>query len=471
MRLSVSDDFSNSLDGFRNGTSPDGPTQPDYGYDLNGNMTSDWNKGIQQISYNHLDLPTRIDFKVDAGEKFISYIYNAVGHKVSKRVLDQSTSPQVETVTDYLGGYQYVNNILQFFPISGGYVSVVDGKHFEYVYNYTDHLGNIRLSYTREGSVLKVLEESHYYPFGMKHSYNPKIEEWGGDRETGVFAIVREVDRSKYQYKYNGKEYQDELSLNWYDYGARNYDPAIGRWMNIDPLAEITIDMSPYNYVKNNPIVFIDPNGMIWVDPQKADRLKEKIDSKISMINSDKAKLNKQLGDDNLNDKQRKKITEEISQMDSRISSLNSSKNDIDILGADKDNMYDLVSGDEINGVQKKDDIIKIQGPNDAIHVHEIKHVSLSLSSEKGLQFNKDGYLQPTTSSGLQDEIAAYLSQYYYEPSSLPASISTPSKINLENLGNLRDGKGELIYRKINTRYWNSQNQNKINKANEKKRK
>jgi RHS repeat-associated protein len=72
---------------------------------------------------------------------------------------------------------------------------------------------------------------------------------------------VRQVPNSGYQYKYNGKEWQDELGLNMYDYVARNYDPALGRWMNVDPLAPKYYESSPYNYTANNPVVFVDFDG------------------------------------------------------------------------------------------------------------------------------------------------------------------------------------------------------------------
>jgi len=70
------------------------------------------------------------------------------------------------------------------------------------------------------------------------------------------------------QYQYNGKELSTDLELNLNDYGARWYDAAIGRWTSVDPLAEIYITKSPYNYTANNPIKYHDPNGMYYTREQ-----------------------------------------------------------------------------------------------------------------------------------------------------------------------------------------------------------
>ncbi|MCO6174100.1 RHS repeat-associated core domain-containing protein [Flavobacterium sp. NRK F10] len=163
---------------------------------------------------------------------------------------------------------------MKFFPHAKGYVNVTEactifgscGFAYNYVFNYTDHLGNIRLSYgiDPETSTLKIMEENHYYPFGLKHA-NYNSDELLYQKGTAGAVVLKgptTTVESVYKYKYNGKELQDELGFNMYDYGARNYDPALGRWMNIDPLAEKYYNVNSYTYAVNNPIFFIDPDGM-----------------------------------------------------------------------------------------------------------------------------------------------------------------------------------------------------------------
>ena len=255
-------DNSTNPNGFKDGND----TGYDYSYDANGNMTSDGNKGITSIVYNHLNLPTKITFGMSGN---IQYIYNASGVKVKKIVSEGS----ITKTTDYLNGFQYINGVLEFFPHGEGYVKKTKSL-YNYVFNYTDHLGTIRLTYTRDPNLfdLKILEENNYYPFGLKHrNYNMNKKDYEKLESTGG-VVITPTNLTVYDYKYNGKEWQDELGLNMYDYHARNYDPAIGRWMNIDPLAENSRRWTPYNYAYNNPVYFIDPDGMQAIDFEDSNR-------------------------------------------------------------------------------------------------------------------------------------------------------------------------------------------------------
>jgi RHS repeat-associated protein len=113
---------------------------------------------------------------------------------------------------------------------------------FKYEYFLRDHLGNTRITFKPNGAGFTLNQSADYYPFGMK---------WvgmGGENK----------------YLYNGKELQDEIGLDWYDYGARFYDPQIGRWTTPDPLSEtLQESFTPYHYCVNNPVLYTDPDGRI----------------------------------------------------------------------------------------------------------------------------------------------------------------------------------------------------------------
>ncbi|WP_295230554.1 DUF6443 domain-containing protein [uncultured Chryseobacterium sp.] len=221
-------------------------------YNANGSMINQWDKNIASIDYNHLNLPRLFTTGSGKFKQTIAYNYRADGVKIGKNTAGRFF---LSTNTDYLDGFQYQvslvaegddsSNFLQFFPTSEGYFDFQQNK---YIYNYTDHLGNVRLSYFNNGNgSTEVLEENNYYPFGLKH---------GGYNEL--------AGNPAYQYKYNGKELQTETGM--YDYGARFYMPDIGRWGVIDPAAELGRRFSSYNYAFDNPVMFIDPDGM-WPWP------------------------------------------------------------------------------------------------------------------------------------------------------------------------------------------------------------
>jgi RHS repeat-associated protein len=217
----------------------------EYNYDPNGNMIADKNKGIENIEYNFLNLPEVISF--GSGD-YIVNMYNSMGVKIRKEVYHKNN---LMNTFDYIGGIMYKDNTLSQIQTGQGRLIPIDGtSNFEHQYYLKDHLGNNRIVYKDNGSgVAEVVQEIHYYPFGM------------------TMAGLNFVSGTENKFKFGAKELNDEFYLNWYDFGARMYDPEIGRWHVADPMALLGPELSPYNYVFNNPVNVTDPTGLWpWED-------------------------------------------------------------------------------------------------------------------------------------------------------------------------------------------------------------
>ena len=223
-QLTRVDDATGNAAGFTNGAS----TAAEYTYDNNGNLTKDSNKGISNIAYNCLNLPSTVTF---SDGSTIVYSYSADGTKLRTVHTISGTTTQ----KDYCANVVYENGVQKMLLTEEGYVDLTTSTP-TYYYYLKDHQGNNRVVVSSGGTVAEV---NHYYPFG------------------GVFASSNNVQ----PYKYNGKELDTKKGLNWYDYGARHYDATLGRFMTQDRFAEKYSALSPYQYGANNPISNIDVNG------------------------------------------------------------------------------------------------------------------------------------------------------------------------------------------------------------------
>ena len=299
-------------------------------------------------------------------------------------------------------------------------------------YYHPDHLGSSSYITNLDGEVVQHIE---YVPFGEVF-----VEERNNIWNT--------------PYLFNAKEFDEETGL--YYYGARYYDPRISLWISTDPKQESYFAFSSYVYCGNNPLIYIDPNGKEWEDPAQAEKLKAKIDNKITSIQKSILAQKARLESNQAKGKDISKQERKIADFESRISNLNQSKSDIDLLGHDSQK-YKLtqVSGEGAHKVRLENNgTISIETSEDALSIHEITHVRQALDAG-GLEFSDSGCLKNpgTRAKGSQRyiaiseaEIEAYKMQYSYRPESLPISVDNISIINVHYVGSIKDPNGGYGY-------------------------
>ncbi len=179
----------------------------------------------------------------------IDYLYDAAGTKLRKVT---SSDRAAGLTTDYSGPFVYEDSKPAFIRTSEGRI-VPDHDTYAYEYflrveakrksrNLGNHLGNTRAVFNEQG---EVLQDNSYYPFG-------------GIMEGLNYTAGLDPEN---KYLYNGKEYQDDFGLDWFDYGARFYDASLARFHTLDPKSEDYYFQTPYAYAALDPIKYIDYNG------------------------------------------------------------------------------------------------------------------------------------------------------------------------------------------------------------------
>ncbi len=263
--VAVHDAIANTDNGYGNFDFTDGIfAATEYTYDANGNMIQDLNKGITNITYNHLNLPEQITIN----ENTVEFIYDANGirhHKI--------TNDNVNISNDYYdGNFHYAEQELDFILTSEGRIvppsNSVNNYH-RYEYHYTDHQNNLRLAYSdldgdnKIDANTEVLQSQDYYPFGMEHQgYQPPLVQIG----------------AAHQYTFQGQLKHEDFGLNWSQFKWRNHMPDLGRFFNVDPLSEKYSHNSTYAFSENKLIHGVELEGLEFIISTSPGLLKQSLE-------------------------------------------------------------------------------------------------------------------------------------------------------------------------------------------------
>ena len=238
----------------------------EYTYDRNGNMTSDLNRKVSLISYNRQNRPARM--RHAGGTETFTYLPD--GTKRGRTVLGKDRSL---SRTEYRGNLVCADDTLKYILFDGGLIAM-DGASPEYLFFLRDHLGSVRVVARPDGKAVQV---NHYYPYGMAfagggmsgnagaHPVEGGVSVAGGSLEIGGETGGMELARpgASQPYRFLGNELYTSNSLGLYDFSARMYDPALGRFLSVDPMAEGYRHLSPYAYCAGNPAVYVDKDGQV----------------------------------------------------------------------------------------------------------------------------------------------------------------------------------------------------------------
>jgi RHS repeat-associated protein len=208
-----------------------------------------------------MNLPEQLDV---GSNKRINYFYNSTGEKMLQAVSENGSTPEM---TYYFG--PFVHEGIQNGTSSLKYIMTPEGRIlntgtdnapvWNWEYYLKDHLGNVRvvIEPTSTPGYSNVLQENHYYPFGMRMSQ------------------LSSSANSTNKYLFGGKLLDNDFGLNWYDFGGRgNYNAPLCVWHSIDPMAEKNYGWTPYRYGFDNPLRFWDVGGNFEMDRIQAQQYK-----------------------------------------------------------------------------------------------------------------------------------------------------------------------------------------------------